>query len=462
MTKNKKRVRTSVKIILAIAIPVFTLALALGGLGVYVYYYFDGILPSVSIDGMDVSWLTQEEASRMLNLQTYDSRGKNAEVTVAFPDDSSLNVTGDDVRLTHNARAFVDAAFSRGRGNGFFRDTAAFLQRTYDVHVLHDEPEQYEVSYTLDTSSLRIRVEVFTDNYNSLLEESAPLIYEDKIVIVKGAGQVRADEHKIYDMMLDGLLESLDGGYPVELSYDLPEADANVAELTAIRRSIIALPLSAKYDPETKIISDSVVGVDINYYDAVALLNDTESGKTVTIDVEYTDPEITRDYLENLIFRDIIGQCVTQIGGSANRLNNIILASEAIDGLVLEPGEDFSFNHIVGRRTSARGYKSAPAFSGGQTVQAIGGGICQVSSTIYSAIKDTDIRVRERHAHGQPISYLPRGRDATVSWGTLDFKFINNTEYPLRIDIDIDGRTLTVQVFGTLPEIENEFVEPSS
>jgi len=320
----------------------------------------------------------------------------------------------------------------------------------YRLYFKEAQWEAYTVSFELSTDTLRSRVNAFTESYNSLLESSSPLVYEDRVVIVKGAGQVRASESDVYELALGGLLESINGGYPVKLSYALPEAAANTAELTAIRRQLLALPLSASYDPETKTISESAVGVDFNFFAAIAVLNDTQSGKTVSFDIEYEQPEITRELLENLLFRDLIGECTTQIAGTENRLNNIILSAEAIDGLVLEPGEEFSFNQIVGKRTSARGYKSAPAFSGGQVVQAIGGGICQVSSSIYSAIKDTDILVKERHAHGRPVAYLPRGRDATVSWGTLDFRFINNTEYPLRIDVDIDGRTLTVHVFGTL------------
>jgi len=454
MAKGKKRVRTFVKVILAVGIPVFLLALAFGGVGAYLYYYCDEIFPAVSIDGVDISWLTREEALQSLNLQMYDERGKNAEVTVTYPDGSSLKVTGEDVNLTHDAQSLIDAAYSRGRGNGYVLDTADFLQRMYDLYFEDADAERYEVSYGLDAASLQNRVELFTENYNSLLKESAPLIYSDKIVIVKGAGQVSANGLEIHNMMYNGLFESLAGGYPVSITYALPEAVTDTTELTAIRRRLLALPLSARYDSETKLVSDSVVGVDFDYVSAVALLNGTESGKTISISVEYTHPQVTREYLENLLFRDMIGECITQIAGTENRLNNIILSSEAVSGIILEPGEDFSFNRIVGRRTSARGYKSAPAFSGGQIVQAIGGGICQVSSAIYSAIKDSDIRVTERHAHGRPVTYLPRGRDATVSWGTLDFKFVNNTEYPLRIDVDVDGRTLTARVFGTLSESE--------
>jgi len=267
---------------------------------------------------------------------------------------------------------------------------------------------------------------------------------------VKGAGQVSADEDEVYSLALNGLYKSLANGNPVRIGYSLPDAKTDIAELAGIRRGILIEPVSAQYDPVTKTISDSKAGVDFDIDAAIALLDNTKSGKTVTIGLEHTQPEVSRENIENLLFRDLIAQCVTQIPGTANRLNNIVLASEAVNGYILEPGEEFSFNRIVGIRTAERGFKSAPAYSGGEIVQAIGGGICQVSSTIYSAIKDTDIRVTERHPHGRPVAYLPWGRDATVSWGSLDFRFINNTDYPLRIDAVVEGRTLTVQIYGTV------------
>ena len=451
MELGKKRVRTYVKVIFAVTIPLFVVVLAFCGLGVYLYYHIgDEILPGVFIDNVDVSWLTREEAAQAIDLHAYDTRGMCSEVDIAYPDGSELKITGEDVRFVNDAQFLIDVAFAKGRGNGFIMDTLGFLQRMYNLYIMDANPESYTISFDLDIEFLRAHINVFTEKYNSALEGSVPLIYDDRVVIVKGAGQVSAEAFVVYDMALEGLHESLASGCPVILTYALPEVNVNKTELVAIHQTIFEQPLSAEYDPETKTISDSVIGADLDLSDAIGLLDEAESGETVSIDIEYTQPEVTREDLENTIFHDLIGECVTNIAGSENRLNNIILASGAINGFVLESGEEFSFNRVVGKRTSSRGYKSAPAFSGGQTVQMIGGGICQVSSTIYSAIKDTDLKIKERHPHGQPVTYLPRGRDATVSWGTLDFRLVNNTEYPLRIDIGIEDRVLTVQVFGTV------------
>jgi hypothetical protein len=146
-------------------------------------------------------------------------------------------------------------------------------------------------------------------------------------------------------------------------------------------------------------------------------------------------------------------------------LNNVTLAAEAINGLILNPGETFSFNESVGQRTSAKGYKEAGAYAGGKTVQEIGGGICQVSSTLYDCVLYADLEVVARSNHMFVVTYLPYGNDATVNWGTVDFKFKNNTDYPIRVETEVVERKLTIKLHGTKLDdhyIKVEYVTISS
>ena len=449
MKLKRRRVRKSVRVILAVGIPVYLAVFAFCLLAVNLQGY-DRIYPNVAIDGVDVSGMTKAEALDAIGAQAYDERVHGAGVVIAFPDGSELKVTGEEARIAHDARQLVNEAYARGRGQGLFADTASFLRRMYDNHVLGAEGESYNVSCSLDMESLRARVDVFTDDYNSGLEALKPLVYDDRIVIVKGAGWVSASGFEVFDMALHGLHRSVDAGQPVAIDYFLPDTGVDTTGLLELHDSVSSEVKSARYDPETKAVSEDAVGVTFDVADAITQLYAAESGKAVTVNLLYTSPEVTRAELESVLFRDLIGECVTSIAGTENRRNNIVLASAAIDGVVLEPGEEFSFNRTVGRRTYDKGYRLAPAFSGGMTVLANGGGICQVSSSVYSSIKDTGIVVTERYAHGKQVAYLPKGRDATVSWGTLDFRFVNSTEYPLRIDAEVEDRTLTVRVFGTV------------
>ena len=134
------------------------------------------------------------------------------------------------------------------------------------------------------------------------------------------------------------------------------------------------------------------------------------------------------------------------------RTVNVTLAAKAINNVVLKPGQEFSFNKVVGQRTPARGYKTATIFSGGKAVQGYGGGVCQVSTTVYQGVKKAGLQITERHLHSLPISYAKIGNDATVSYGTKDFRFVNNTGSNIYITTNVYGGVLSVNFFkGNLP-----------
>jgi hypothetical protein len=187
-------------------------------------------------------------------------------------------------------------------------------------------------------------------------------------------------------------------------------------------------------------------------------------GQQILIPLITTEPEVTSEYLLGMLFRDVLAERTTTIAGTSNRLNNIKLASAAINGKLLNPGDVFSFNDTVGRRTEAKGYLEAGAYSTSGTVQEVGGGICQVSSTIYDCVLRSDLAVVERREHSYTVSYLPFGNDATINWGTIDFKFRNSTDWPIRMELEVDGRNLNVKLIGTKLDdsyIKTEYVELS-
>ena len=121
---------------------------------------------------------------------------------------------------------------------------------------------------------------------------------------------------------------------------------------------------------------------------------------------------------------------------------------------MLLPGEEFSYNKTLGERTVAAGYKMAATFSGGKVVDGIGGGICQISSTLYDAVVMANLDVTVRRNHQFVTSYVPAGHDATVVWGSQDFKFKNTRKYPVRITATVQGGVATVQVWGLKEEVE--------
>lgn len=134
--------------------------------------------------------------------------------------------------------------------------------------------------------------------------------------------------------------------------------------------------------------------------------------------------------------------------GQRARTNNVSLAAKTINNYVVKPGETFSYNKVVGRRDPSRGYKEAPIFVGGAVEPGMGGGVCQVSTTLYNAVLLADLTVVERHPHSKIVAYAPAGRDATVAYGSLDFKFRNNYTHPVTIKTTMGGGSLSVSVWG--------------
>ncbi|MGE4549257.1 MAG: VanW family protein [Intestinibacillus sp.] len=162
-----------------------------------------------------------------------------------------------------------------------------------------------------------------------------------------------------------------------------------------------------------------------------------------------TQPAVTTPAVQP--YATVLGTYTTSYNPrQTNRNTNIRLAAGMINGTVLQPGEVFDFNKIVGQRTAANGYKIASVYSGGEVVDGLGGGICQVSSTLFNAALLANMQITTRSSHGLRVHYLPAGRDATVSWGGPEFRFKNSNTYPVKVTAGYDSAkgTLTIQILG--------------
>ncbi|MBQ8300746.1 MAG: VanW family protein, partial [Clostridia bacterium] len=165
----------------------------------------------------------------------------------------------------------------------------------------------------------------------------------------------------------------------------------------------------------------------------------------------YTAPPAnTEQQLKDKLFADTLASYSTSYGGStSNRCANVARAASLINGKVLAPGEVFSFNDTVGKRTTANGFYTAKEYINGKSVDGIGGGTCQVSSTLYSAVLYADMNIVERLNHMMSVGYIPLGQDATVSDSGVDFKFRNSSDYPVKISAYTNGSTITISIIGT-------------
>ena len=259
--------------------------------------------------------------------------------------------------------------------------------------------------------------------------------------------------------------EKLDGGaLRTLLEQRLAARDLSPAECVYRERQAAALDVQALHDElEGKTVSavcdkatgrptQSHVGVTFDVAAVQSQLDAAAPGAEFLADAEVQFPAVTTEELETAMFRDVLGTSTTKCAGPWGRHQNIRLAAKAINGNIYNPGEEFWYNATVGQRTAARGFQPAAAYSGGRTVTSIGGGICQVSSTLYYATLLSDLKIVLRYAHMFDPGYMPvTGCDATVSWGGPDFAFRNDTDYPIKIvtSYNDDTNELTVTIMGT-------------
>ena len=437
--KRKKRGNGGKIAVIACVCVVALLLAGAAGFGVYVSGS-DTIYPKVSVNGTDVGGMTAAEAASALEAAGWGEGEKT--VTVELPLEHTLTVNAADVGAELTAQEAADRAFDYCHGGTIIENVMAY------VRCLVSGAE-VEIKAEVDEAALADIVREEVTQVKSGLMTSGVEIKGDTLEVVKGASAVEIDESELMSLVKTALEDMKYG----PLDYEV-EVNASVElDIDELYNSICCEAKDAYYDKEKKEVVESVTGVDFNKAEAQKLWDAAELGETVEIPLELTEPERTTEYVESRLFADDLGETVTTslAGSTQNRITNVQLAAASIDGIILAPGEQFSYNDALGERTTERGYKAAGAYSGGQVVQEVGGGICQVSSTLYYAALLANLQIDVRTCHYFPVGYLPAGLDATVSWGGPEFKFTNNRDWPIKIEASVDTakNTVSVHIVGT-------------
>ena len=205
-------------------------------------------------------------------------------------------------------------------------------------------------------------------------------------------------------------------------------------------------PVDAAVDPATGQVLPERPGVTVDVDETVWVALHAAPGESLALVRVAVRPRLDAATLRQL--RRVLGFYVTWMHGSPARQHNIALASRAIHNTLLRPGETFSFNEAVGERTWERGYRPAPVVAGEAVGEGLGGGICQVASTLYNAARQAGLTVVERHRHPTSPRYVPPGQDAAVSWPGLDLKLRNDGAEPVLLQAEQLGSSLVVRILG--------------
>ncbi len=411
----------------------------------------DEIFPNVYALGINLGGMTQEEAAVALEGVGYVY--PQTDMVVSFPDDT-LTLSAGRTGAKLDAAAAAEAAYAYGRSGTEEAQRAAYdiagaqsytldvipylnLDKEYIRSVLDDYASQYADSYVPSGYELEGEKPPLEEGQYSA--DNACQI----LVLTKGKSGIGLNVDQLYQQILDAYSTCT---FTVRVDDTaLSQMEPEALDLDAIYGEVSSAAVDAVSQNGT-ITQTAVYGYDFDKTEAQELLDKAEDGNSVRISMRYTAPNV---FSENAQFPDVLGSCDTPHTNNENRNTNLRLACAALDGVILQPGETLSYNETLGQRTAEKGYKKAPAYSGNDLVDDIGGGICQGSSTLYYAALLADLEIVQRVNHGFVSNYIDYGMDATVSWGGPDLKIKNNTDYPIKITAEVSDGYVRMKILGT-------------
>lgn len=398
------------------------------------------IFPNVKVNGVSVGGMSQTEAAETISAEADDYSDNS--IIIRLPDDQTKEITSLQVGLTPTADEASAMAFEYGRRGNIFSNSIKYFRCLIGMGLV-DLNEN--TGMLLNEERLYEIISEMTEEINKDPVQPSYQSEGETLYITRGTAGMTIDQQELYDLVSQAFLTA----DFEEIQYETHKIQPDDVDLQAIYDSVHVEPKNSIYDKSTGAVTEDVKGISFDIESAQLTVDTAPNGETAEVPLIITQPDVTTEDLNQLLFSALLSSKSTTLTNNSNRNNNIQLAASALSGYVINPGERFSFNDVVGQRTESRGFLPAGAYSNGQTVTEVGGGICQVSSTIYYTVLMSNLEVVNRLPHTFTVSYLPLGMDATVSWGGPEFIFANNTDYPIKINAWRDGLTLNIEIYGT-------------
>ena len=432
--KIKKRKKLLIKIgivsvILIITLMIFSVVFALGNIN------NTKILKGIYINDIDMSGMSEEEAKA--NLESLANEKLAKEMTVSYQDyNSTINATV--LELNYDINSAIEEAYAIGRDGNLISNNYKILKSMLFKNNI-------KINISINEDIAKTTIADMEANIPNALVQSDYYIEDKQLIITKGKrGTVIDDEafiNNIKNSYADLISTSTDIDFPVI------EANPDAIDIDKIHEEVYKEPKDAYYNEEPFEIYPEVEGVDFDVEAAKRALQ--EEKEEYVINLIISKPKVTINDLSEIAFKDVLATFSTRYDASNTaRTTNLKLAAGKINGTVLGAGQEFSYNKTVGERTIAAGYKEAKIYASGEVVDGLGGGICQISSTLYNAAVLSNLEITQRRNHQFVTSYLPAGRDATVVYGSQDFKFKNTRKYPIKIEMTVANGMAKATIYG--------------
>lgn len=403
------------------------------------------IANGIYIKGIDVSGLSKDEAKQKISV--YINSSIPEEIKLKH-NDFETYISTEQLSIFFNTDEAVEIAFQIGKNGNIFENNLIILKSLFSKTNINP-------GFSIDEEQLKNNLQDISSKLPDKVIESSYYIDNNTLIITKGhsGNAIKIEESANYIKSNINNLNLKDNKLELITEIQSPKE----IDLDSIYKELYKKPVDAYYTQNPYRVFPSENGLDfkISLEEAKQILQEEKDEYTIPLKILY--PNVTTNMIGTEAFPDLLSDFSTKYNASnKNRTTNLILAANKINGTVLMPGETFSYNKIVGERTIEAGYKEAPIYVEGRVEDGLGGGICQITTTLYNAVLYANLEVTERSNHQFIPSYAGASKDATVVYGAIDFKFKNNREYPIKITCSVSNGIANFKIFGLKTENDYE------
>ncbi len=411
------------------------------------------IIKGVYVENVDLSNLTKDEAINIINEKIESIE----DIELSYGEYNTI-VKLEEIGLKLSAKEAINNSLNLGKTNNIIIDN-------YSILKANIFKTKFELTIEINEEKFEETIQNLQAEIPEAIKEYSYVIKKDELIITNGKAGQKIIKEELRKAIILNIKEQFDKNteekhiVSIPTKYEQPQD----IDIQKIYSEIYKESKNAYIIEEPFELYKEENGIDfaITMEEARDIIS--EEKETYIIPLKITKPEIGIEDLGDKLFKQTLAKYTTIYdAGLVNRAHNVALAAKSINGTILMPGETFSYNETIGNPNKANGYKIGTAYVGGKVVDSYGGGVCQVSTTLYNSVLYANLEIVQRYNHSYIVNYVPAGRDATVSYGGKDFKFKNTRKYPVKIVASAKNGVVSVSVMGIKEETEYEVVLTST
>lgn len=441
---NKEKSNRKFKKIFILIIPIILFLIIVSTIFAILNINNEKIVKGVCVQGVDLSDMTEQEALNVLK-EKIEKILKN-DISLVYGE-YSTTITPEQIEFKLNYEEAVNEANSIGKKNNILIDNFNILKaKIFKTNI--------KIKNEYNKEILQDIIKNINSELPGAVKEVSYEIDNDKLIITKGNSGIYIDSEKLKNDIINNINSQL-----IDIKNDIQipvkEKNADPIDIEKIYKEIYKESKDAyiEEDPFKLHVEEDGLDFAISMEEAKKIISEEKDSYEIPLKIDKA--KVKTEDLGDKLFKETLSKFTTIYdAGNTSRGTNIAIAARTINNTVILPGETFSYNKILGNTTKEKGYQLGTAYVGGKVVPAYGGGICQVSTTLYNAAIYANLEIVERYNHSYSVSYVSGSRDATVSYGGKDFKFKNSRTYPIKIVASAKNGVISVSLKGIKEEKE--------